>query len=152
MLYLVFFSFKNSFSKKITSMSINNWFCFYHMNSVLTCYTSDVYEEDESFSERNNNDSYRSTKSRSPEVYFSKGTKSDRKLSSGYFVCVDYIVMQLHSNLSSFSPETNFYNFFFLPFRFSSFYFYFKCFITVTWHQSFLHVIILILTQFVFDV
>lgn len=47
----------------------------------------DVYEESESdlVSERNNNDTYRSSMSRSPEV---KGMKSDRKLSSGYIVTV----------------------------------------------------------------
>lgn len=51
----------------------------------------DVYEESEAdlWSERNNNDWYRSTKSRSPDATFGKGTKTDiRKLSSGYFVCV----------------------------------------------------------------
>lgn len=52
----------------------------------------DVYEESEAdlVSERNNNDLYRSTKSRSPDVTFGKGTKTDRKLSSGYFVCMNF--------------------------------------------------------------
>lgn len=48
-------------------------------------------------SERNNNDWYRSTKSRSPDVTFGKGTKTDiRKLSSGYFVCMKFFSFLLY--------------------------------------------------------
>lgn len=71
-----------------------NWFLFlawirYNFFLLLRI-KKDVYEESEADlqSERNNNDLYRSTKSRSPEVYLSKGSKTDRKLSSGYIVWV----------------------------------------------------------------
>lgn len=49
----------------------------------------DVYEESEAdlLSERNNNDMYRVSKSRSPDYSYNerKGSWGDRKLSSGYF-------------------------------------------------------------------
>lgn len=50
--------------------------------------SSDVYEESEAdlLSERNNNDFYRSTKSRSPDYSYNerKGSKGDRRYSSGF--------------------------------------------------------------------
>lgn len=49
---------------------------------------SDVYEESEAdlASERNNNRNNRSTKSRSPDIYYVKVTKSDRKISSRFSI------------------------------------------------------------------
>lgn len=64
------------------------------------CTLIDVYEESEAdlIYERNNNDltNYRSTKSRSPDVTFSIGTKTDRKLSSGYFVLCKIVLFAMH--------------------------------------------------------
>lgn len=57
----------------------------------------DVHEESEAdlVSERknNNNDWYRLTLSRSPDVYYSKGSKNDRKLSSGYFISPTFYLL-----------------------------------------------------------
>lgn len=64
---------------------------FKSLKNTCAMWCVDVYEESEADlrSERNNNNWYRSTQSRSPDVTFDYGTKTDiRKLSSGYFVCV----------------------------------------------------------------
>lgn len=66
-----------------------NFFLF-----INIAFDTDVYEESEAdlASERHNNDnnSNRSTKSRSPDEYYVKVTKNDRKISSGYFYCFNF--------------------------------------------------------------
>lgn len=84
-MFWVKFKTKNSFSLftiLFTQLFLSfAWICFTHTHL-------DVYEESEAdlMSERNNNDTYRS--SRSPDGFQSRATNYDRKLSSGYFVWV----------------------------------------------------------------
>lgn len=75
-------------SRKIKENKYHNELISIHLPLEL-----DVYEESEAdlVTERNNNDWYRSTQSRSPDAYYSKGSKNDRKLSSGYFISQTFI-------------------------------------------------------------